>query len=337
MRFKKASIFLIMVMLFSLVLSGCASNVNKANNKEGQSNTKDLEEINVLLDWYPNAVHAFLYAAEDQGYFKEAGLKVNLITPAGTDDGIKLVASGKADLAISYPKQVILSRGENIPVKSVGAIVRTSLNQLMVRRDAGIKTLKDLEGKKVGFSSFEIDKETVNTMVKEAGGEPSKIEFVDVGYELMAGIETKRVDAIIGGYINHEKILLEKQGIQLDTFNPVDYGVPNNYELVFIASDEGIKNNNDNIQAFLRAVKKGFEYTKNNPDKALDLVLKVQNESFPLDAEIEKKSLEILLPLMEDQSGDFLSQDEENWNNNIKWLQEKSLLKGKVDSKSVFQ
>jgi len=324
-------------MLFSLVLSGCARKENEENNKEGQSNIKELQEFNVLLDWYPNAVHAFLYAAEDQGYFKEEGLKVNLITPAGTEDGIKLVATGKADLAISYPKQVILSRGENIPVKSVGAIVRTSLNQLMVRRDAGIKTLKDLEGKKVGFPSFEIDKETVNTMVKEAGGEPSKIEFVDVGYELMAGIETKRVDAIIGGYINHEKILLEKQGIQLDTFNPVDYGVPNNYELVFIASDEGIKNNNDNIKAFLRAVKKGFEYTKNNPDKALDLVLKVQNESFPLDAEIEKKSLEILLPLMEDQSGDFLSQDEENWNNNIKWLQEKSLLKGKVDSKSVFQ
>ncbi|KYH29592.1 MULTISPECIES: ABC transporter substrate-binding protein [Clostridium] len=337
MRFKKASIFLVMLMLFSLVLSGCARKENEENNKEGQSNIKELQEFNVLLDWYPNAVHAFLYAAEDQGYFKEEGLKVNLITPAGTEDGIKLVATGKADLAISYPKQVILSRGENIPVKSVGAIVRTSLNQLMVRRDAGIKTLKDLEGKKVGFPSFEIDKETVNTMVKEAGGEPSKIEFVDVGYELMAGIETKRVDAIIGGYINHEKILLEKQGIQLDTFNPVDYGVPNNYELVFIASDEGIKNNNDNIQAFLRAVKKGFEYTKNNPDKALDLVLKVQNESFPLDAEIEKKSLEILLPLMEDQSGDFLSQDEENWNNNIKWLQEKSLLKGKVDSKSVFQ
>ncbi|MFU0825659.1 ABC transporter substrate-binding protein [Clostridium sp.] len=337
MRFKKTSIFLIMVMLFSLVLSGCASNVNKANNKEGQSNTKDLEEINVLLDWYPNAVHAFLYAAEDQGYFKEAGLKVNLITPAGTDDGIKLVASGKADLAISYPKQVILSREENIPVKSVGAIVRSSLNQLMARKDAGIKTLKDLEGKKVGFPSFEIDKETVNTMVKEDGGDPSKVEFVDVSYDLMAGIETKRVDAIIGGYINHEKILLEKQGIQLDTFNPVDYGVPNNYELVFIASDEGIKNNNDNIQAFLSAVKKGFEYTKNNPDKALDLVLKVQNESFPLDADIEKKSLEILLPLMESKSGEFLSQDEENWNNNIKWLQEKNLLKGKVDSKAVFQ
>lgn len=334
MKLKKLSIFLLFIMLVSLVFSGCSS---ASNNKEDKGATKELKEVNVLLDWYPNAVHSFLYAAEEQGYFKEAGLKVNLITPAGTDDGIKLVAAGKADLAISYPKQIILARGENIPVKSVGAIVRSSLNQLMVRKDSGVKTLKDLEGKKVGYASFDIDKETVKAMVAQAGGDPSKVEFVDVGYDLMPGIETKQVDAIIGGYINHEKILLEKKGIELETFAPSDFGVPNNYELAFVASDDAIKNNNDTIQAFLGAAKKGFEYTQKNPDKALDLILKAQNESFPLDEETEKKSLEILLPLMENESGKFLSQDKENWNNNIKWLKDKNLLQGDVDSKDVFQ
>ncbi|ALB46703.1 MAG: ABC transporter substrate-binding protein [Clostridium beijerinckii] len=334
MKLKKLSIFLLFIMLVSLVFSGCSS---ASNNKEDKSATKELKEVNVLLDWYPNAVHSFLYAAEEQGYFKEAGLKVNLITPAGTDDGIKLVAAGKADLAISYPKQIILARGENIPIKSVGAIVRSSLNQLMVRKDSGVKTLKDLEGKKVGYASFDIDKETVKAMVAQAGGDPSKVEFVDVGYDLMPGIETKQVDAIIGGYINHEKILLEKKGIELETFAPSDFGVPNNYELAFVASDDAIKNNNDTIQAFLGAAKKGFEYTQKNPDKALDLILKAQNESFPLDEETEKKSLEILLPLMENESGKFLSQDKENWNNNIKWLKDKNLLQADVDSKDVFQ
>ena len=334
MKLRKLSIFLLFIMLVSLVFSGCSS---ASNNKEDKRATKELKEVNVLLDWYPNAVHSFLYAAEEQGYFKEAGLKVNLITPAGTDDGIKLVAAGKADLAISYPKQIILARGENIPVKSVGAIVRSSLNQLMVRKDSGVKTLKDLEGKKVGYASFDIDKETVKAMVAQAGGDPSKVEFVDVGYDLMPGIETKQVDAIIGGYINHEKILLEKKGIELETFAPADFGVPNNYELAFVASDDAIKNNNDTIQAFLGAAKKGFEYTQKNPDKALDLILKAQNESFPLDEETEKKSLEILLPLMENESGKFLSQDKENWNNNIKWLKDKNLLQGDVDSKDVFQ
>jgi putative hydroxymethylpyrimidine transport system substrate-binding protein len=331
MKSKKFSILLVIVMMFSLLLSGCST------KEVATDSTKELKEVDVLLDWYPNAVHSFLYAAEEQGYFEEAGLKVNLITPAGTDDGIKLVASNQADLAISYPKQIILARGEDIPVKSVGAIVRSSLNQLMVNKDAGIKTLKDLEGEKIGYPSFDIDKETVMAMVSEAGGDPSKIEFVDVGYELMAAIQTKRVDGIIGGFINHEKILLEKEGIQLDTFNPSDFGVPNNYELAFIASDDGIKNNNETIQAFLNAAKKGFEYTKSNPDKALELVLNVQNENFPLDSEIEKESLEILMPLMENENEKFLSQDEENWTKNAKWLKEKKLLKKEVNSKDLFR
>lgn len=329
MKLKKFSLILCLIMLASFILMSCAK-------KNSEKNSETLTEMNILLDWYPNAVHSFLYAAEEKGYFKEAGLKINLITPAGTEDGIKLVATNKADLAISYPKQVILSRGEGIPVKSVGAIVRSSLNQLMVRKDSGIKSLKDLEGKKIGFPSFEIDKETIKEMVKKAGGDPSKIDFVDVGYDLMASMQTKRVDGIIGGYINHEKILLEKEGIELLTFNPVDYEIPNNYELVFIASDEALNKNKDNIEAFLKAAKKGYDYTVANPSKSLDLVLKIQNESFPLEGDIEKQSLDILMPLMEDKSGSFLTQDEENWKNNIKWLEDKELLKGTVNPKNVY-
>lgn len=330
MKLRKFSMFLVVVMVLSFALTSCSK-------KDAEDTNKELKEINVLLDWYPNAVHSFLYAAEEQGYFKEAGLKVNLITPAGTEDGIKLVATDKADLAISYPKQVILSRGEDIPVTSVGAIVRSSLNQLMVRKDTGVKDLKDLEGKKVGYPSFDIDKETVKAMVTKAGGDASKVEFVDVGYDLMAAIQTKRVDAIIGGYINHEKILIENEGVELVTFNPVDYEVPNNYELVFIASDKAVNEKSDVIEAFLAAAKKGFEYTRSNPSKALDLVLKVQNESFPLEPEVEKKSLDILIPLMEDKTGTFLSQKEENWSNNAKWLEDKTILKGTVNSKDVFK
>lgn len=329
MKLRKFSMLLVAVMGLSFVLTSCGK-------AESENSNTELKEMDVLLDWYPNAVHSFLYAAEEQGYFEEAGLKVNLITPAGTDDGIKLVAANKADLAISYPKQVILARGEDIPVVSVGTIVRSPLNQLMARKDSGVNTLKDLEGKKVGFPSFEVDKETVKAMITEAGGNPSKVEFVDVGYDLMPAIQTKRVDAIIGGYINHEKILLEDEGIELVTFNPTDYKIPSNYELAFIASEEGVSNNKDNIEAFLNAAKKGFDYTKNNPDKAIDLLLEVQNESFPLEPEVEKKSLDILLPLMENDEETFLSQKEENWSNYSKWLEEKGILKNKIDTKDIF-
>lgn len=329
MKIKKiCSVTSILLMIF--VLTGCSSaNTAKTQNKE-------LKEVNVLLDWYPNAVHTFLYAAQAQGYFEEAGLKVNLITPASTDDGIKMVAAGKADIAISYPKQEILARGENINVKSIGAIVRSPLNQLMVRKDSNVNNLKDLENKKVGYASFDIDKETVKSMVKKAGGDPEKVQFIDVGYDLMSAIQTKRVDAIIGGFINHEEILLEKEGVQLNTFNPVDYGMANSYELSFIASDDKIANDKDTLKAFLSACKKGFDYTKNNEDSALKLVLDSQNDSYPLDSETEKKSLDILLPLMETSDGEFLSQSSDNFTSNIDWLTQTGILKNKVNADDVY-
>lgn len=89
-----------------------------------------------------------LYAAEEQGYFAEEGLKVKLQMPADTTDALKLVATGKADLALSYQMQVALARSEQIPVVSVGAIVRHPLNQLFVPEASGIKSPKDLIGKK---------------------------------------------------------------------------------------------------------------------------------------------------------------------------------------------
>ena len=69
-----------------------------------------------MLDWYPNAVHSFIYVAQEKGYFKDQGLDLDIQMPADTNDSLKLVAAGKIDLALSYQPQILLARGENIPV-----------------------------------------------------------------------------------------------------------------------------------------------------------------------------------------------------------------------------
>lgn len=298
---------------------------------------KPLTELNVLLDWYPNAVHSFLFAAEEQGYFKEAGLKVNLQTPADPNDALKLVASGKADLAVSYQMQVAISRSENIPIVSVASIVRHPLNQLLALADSGINTPKDLAGKKVGYPSFPLDQEKVKTVVKKDGGDPDKVKFIDIGWDLIPAMATKKVDAIIGGFINHEKILLEKDGVKLITIDPAKYGVPDYYELVLAASDDGYKNKRDAFRKFWEAAAKGQEYTVKNPDKALQTLLDKQNKDFPLDPEVEKKSLDILLPLMDAGKDKFGSQSADSWKSVIGWLKESGQLKADVKPEDAFR
>lgn len=294
-------------------------------------------ELTVLLDWYPNAVHSFLFAAEEQGYFKEEGLKVNLTTPADTNDALKLVAAGKADLALSYQMQVAISRAENIPIVSLAAIVRHPLNQLFVSEASGIRSPKDLAGKKIGYPSIPLDEAFVNTMVQSDGGDPKKLAYVDIGWDLIPALSTKKVDAIIGGYINHEKLLLEKEGIKLVTFDPSRYGVPDYYELVLTSSEESYKAKKQAFEAFWRAAAKGQEYVKNNPDKALKALLDKQNKDFPLDPDIEKKSLEILLPLMDAGKDKFGLQTEQSWKSVTDWLRQVGQLKGDVKPADAFK
>lgn len=311
------------------VAAGCGG--AKDTGSEGKE-----QELTVLLDWYPNAVHSFLFAAEKEGYFKEAGLKVKLETPAGTDDAVKLLAAGKADLAISYQTVVAISRAENIPVVSVAAIVRHPLNQLFALETAGIARPKDLEGKNIGFPSIPLDEAMVNTMVAADGGDPSKIKYTDIGWDLIPAMTTNKVDAIIGGYINHEKLLLEKEGIKLQTLDPVQYGVPDYYELVLTASEDGLDKNRDAIKRFIEAAAKGYEYTVNNPEDALNHLLEQQNQDFPLDPEIEKQSLEILLPLMDAGNEPFGAQSEDSWQRVIDWLEEVEQLRAVPVANEAF-
>lgn len=322
--------------------AGCA-NKEASPSDSAPAGGKDVgnagtpKELTVLLDWYPNAVHSFLFAAERQGYFQEEGLKVNLTTPADTNDALKLVASGKADLALSYQMQVAISRAENIPIVSLAAVVRHPLNQLFVPEASGIKSPKELAGKKIGYPSLPLDEALVNTMVQADGGDPKKLNYVDIGWDLIPALSTQKVDAIIGGYINHEKLLLEKEGIKLLTFDPAKYGVPDYYELVLTASEEGYGAKRQAFEAFWRAAAKGQEYVRNNPDQALKTLLEKQSKDFPLDPEIEKKSLDILLPLMDAGKDKFGTQTEQSWKAVIDWLRQAGQLKGDVKPMDAFK
>jgi len=339
-KFKRTG--LLLALMTVMTAAGCSSGDGSTPQQSGLTapDTAQVEqetELTVLLDWYPNAVHSFLFAAEEQGYFKEAGLKVKLQTPADTNDALKLVATGKADLAISYQMQVAISRSEGIPIVSVGSIVRHPLNQLFVLADSGVNSPKDLESKMIGYPSIPLDESIVNTMVESDGGDSSKLKYVDIGWDLIPAMTTKRVDAIIGGYINHEKLLLEKEGIRLQVFDPSKYGVPDYYELVFTASEEGLSKNSEAIRKFLAAAAKGQAYTADHPEAALANLLNKQNADFPLDPEIEKLSLETLLPLMDAGDAGFGSQTAESWQAVIDWLKEKGQLRNDVDAASAFR
>ena len=325
----------------TMLLTGCgaqgAANTDAAANGDGGSGD-NLRHLTVVLDWYPNALHAFLYEAQEKGYFAEQGLDVDIQSPAGVNDAMSMVAAGKADIGLYYQQDVIQARAEqNVPIKSIGAVVQGPLNIVLSLKDKNITSPKDLEGKTVGYAGTELSEALVHSIMKDSGVDPNSVKLVDVGFDLMSSMTTGNVDATIGCLVNHEVPQLEKEGFEVNYFFPDDFGVPKYYEGIFLASDEMIDNEPDVLAGFLTACSKGFEDFKNSTDEVLQVLLDNQDEAnFALDPDVEKKSCETLLPLMETADAKFLSQTEACWQENIDWMYDEGLISAKPEVSDVM-
>lgn len=323
----------------ALLLSGCAGGQTAEDTaQDTDAANGELRELTVVLDWYPNALHAFLYQAEQAGYFAEEGLTVNIQSPAGVNDAMSMVAAGKADIGLYYQQDVIQARVEqNVPVKSIAAVVQAPLNIVLSLKEKDITEPADLVGKTIGYAGTELSEALIHSIMKESGQDPSSVEMIDVGFDLMSSMVTGNVDATIGCLVNHEVPQMEKEGFEVNYFFPDDFGVPQYYEGIFLANDDMIENEPEVLAGFLRGCQKGFEDFKNDTDAVLQVLLDNQDESnFPLDPDVEKQSCQTLLPLMETADAAFLSQSEACWQENIDWMYDEGLISEKPDVSEVM-
>lgn len=321
------------ILIAITLLTGCT----ETSSKESDAAKEELEDITIMLDWYPNAVHTALYVAEKKGYFKEEGLNVKIEMPADTNDPLKLAATGKVDLAISYLTEAVVAKSEGIPIVSIASLVRHSLDGIMYKEESGMTSPKDLEGKVVGYPSSSVSETFVSTMVENAGGDMSKVKLVDVGWDLMPALSTDNVDAIAGAYINHELVLLNEEGYNVDIFDPAEYGVPETYELILVTGEDTLNEREEAFKKFWNAVRKAHDEVKKDPEAGLQVLLDHENDSFPLDEAIELESLQILLPLMEDTTLPFGYQEEEMWENVVKWLYDSEIIAEKITPNDIVK
>jgi len=310
-----------LLLICVLLLCGCGADQNDAGAGE-------LKELDVVLDWYPNALHAFLYVAIEKGYYEEEGLKVNIRFPSNSNDAISLVAAGQADIGLYYQQDVIQARAQqNVPVKSIGAVVQGPLNIVLSLEEKNITTAQDLVGKTIGYAGTELSEALIRSIMNYVGADYSDVTMIDVGFDLMSSMTTGNVDATIGCLVNHEVPQMEEEGFSVNWFDLDEYGVPTYYEGVFLANDDAIESDSETLKAFLRASAKGFADMKADPEAALEILLNNQNEeNFPLSETVERKSMEVLLPMMETADAAFLSQSDACWQENIDWMLEQGLI-----------
>jgi len=249
------------------------------------------DKITLLLDWFVNPDHGPIIIAEEKGYFKDAGLDVEVIAPADPSDPPKLVAAGRAELAISYQPQLHLQVAEGLPLVRVGTLVATPLNCLLVLEDGPVKSIADLRGGKVGFSVAGVEEALLTTILERNGVGLDEIDLVNVNWSLSPSLMSGQVDAVIGAFRNFELNQMDIEGVKGRCFYLEEEGLPAYDELIYIANRDSM--NKDVIRRFLQATELATQYIINHPQESWDIFKSTAKE---LDDELNKRAWVDTLP-----------------------------------------
>ena len=230
------------------------------------SNAFANEKITLLLDWFINPDHGPIIIAQEKEYFKELGLEVEIIPPANPSDPPKLVAAGKADIAISYQPQLHMQIHEGLPLVRIGTLVATPLNCLLVLKNGPIKTIEDLKNKKIGYSISGMEEALLGAILKKAGIKENEVEYINVNWSLSPSIMSGQVDAVIGAFRNFELNQMNIEGVEGKCFYIEEEGVPPYDELIFVVKNDNI--NNNMLIKFLTAIEKATQFIINHPNES---------------------------------------------------------------------
>lgn len=224
------------------------------------------QKMTLMLDWFVNPDHGPIIVAAKEGFFAAQGIDLEIVAPADPADPPKLVAAGKADIAVSYQPQLHLQVHEGLPLVRVGTLIATPLNCLMVDAKGPVQSLADLKGKKVGYSVSGVESAVVQAMLGSAGLKPDDVAMINVNWSLTPALMTGQVDAVIGAYRNFEITQMAIAGGEGRCFPVEEHGVPTYDELIFEANPQTM--DRALIGRFLAAVEEGAQFIANHPEKA---------------------------------------------------------------------
>jgi putative hydroxymethylpyrimidine transport system substrate-binding protein len=241
--------------------------------------------------WFVNPDHGPILVAQQRGYFKAAGLDVEIVAPADPNDPPKLVAAGQADIGVSYQPQLHIQVDQGLPLVRIGTLVATPLNSLLVLADGPITKIEDLEGRKVGFSVGGFEDTLLKAMLARHGLALDAVELINVNFALAPALLSGQVDGVIGAYRNFEMNQLALQGRPGRAFYPEEEGVPAYDELIFIANRS--KLHDSRLGRFVDAVEQGVQYLVNHPDESFKLFVVGRPE---LDDQLNRRAWADTLP-----------------------------------------
>ena len=290
-------------------------------------------EVAFQLNWMAGGPNAGFEAALVQGYYKEAGLDVTLVQGNGSGNTAQLVANGRAQIAYADAVAVMQLIAKGAPMKIVATVYQSNPNAVMALKKKGIKSVKELKGKKVGVPSGSSQTTMLPLLLKANGLSESDVNMIDMPVSSMVpALLQEQVDAVLGS-IDAYQIQAESQGAQLDVYRFADYGVPTVSTSIF-ASNDYLKSNPEVVKKFVAATLKGWSFALDHPDQAIKDVKKVFPET---NEKLATAELAAITPLFCSGGAKYIGKAEPAlWSKSQELLAEVKLLPAGQDPTSYY-
>jgi putative hydroxymethylpyrimidine transport system substrate-binding protein len=310
-----------------VALAGCGE-------KEDVLEPSGSKRVELMLDYFPNADHAGIYAAEAAGHFEQAGLDVEIRQPPDPSAPIKQVAAGNVDLAVSYEPEVFRARDLGLRVVSIGALVQEPLTSIISLPKAKIRRPADLKGKTVGTAGIDYQTAYLETILAEAGVNTDAAKERNVGFNLTPALLTGKVDAVLGAFWNYEGTELRMKRKRPQIIRMEEAGVPSYDELVLVANADALERDAGKLRAFIGALSRGTRDLRDDPDGAIEGLLEANPD---LDPELQRAVVKVTLPLFFPPEGKpYGWQDPEQWDSFSAWMADSDLLQRQPDPAAAY-
>jgi putative hydroxymethylpyrimidine transport system substrate-binding protein len=319
------------VLLAVLLAVGLAA----CGEREEPTGAGHRERVDLVLDYFPNADHAGIYNAIDDGQFKQARLDVRPRTPSDPSAPLKLLAAGRADLAISYEPELLLARAKGAKLVSIGALVQTPLTSIISIGKQAVREPGELEGKKVGTAGIPYQDAYLKTIVEKAGIDPERVHEVNVGFNLVPALLTKKVDATLGAFWNVEGVDLARRHKDPRILRMDQIGVPTYDELVIVAREQDVRTRGPLLRRFMRALALGHNGLREGTDGAVDALVKANPD---LDRKLQRAQVAATLPVFfpRDAKRPFGYQDPDAWRAYTRWMVDNRLIPNTTSANRAF-
>jgi ABC-type nitrate/sulfonate/bicarbonate transport system substrate-binding protein len=303
-----------------LALSGCAG-----AKPQGQ-------KAILSLDWVPNTNHTGFYVALEKGWYKEQGLDLEIQIPSDPAAALKQVAAGNTQFGVSFQEEVTVARANDIPVVSIAAILQHNTSAFVALKTSGIKSAADFAGKTYASYALPIERPILEGLMRCAGADASKVEFVDVGFDAFPALLGGKVQ-LAWIFLGWDGVQAQLKGVELSSVPLYGSCLPDYYTPVIIAGETTLQKQADLTRRFLAATRRGYEFAAQNPAEAAQILLKHSPESDPA---LVIASQAWLSPRYQDDAPRWGVQDPQVWSKFTAWMFEQKLLPKAVDAARAF-